>query len=643
MDKNTIIGLLLILAVIFGFNYFNRPSKEEVALMKHRQDSLALVQQQRAADQQAALNLLEQQPQATVAEMIGNDTTKAQLTYGHFAANAMGEKEIVSIENDVFKLRFSTQGGGVESVELKEYSRYDSLPIILFDGKESVLDLTLTTTSNRVINTRNLYFTPIVKTLEDNTQILTMRLAINEDSYLDYVYTIAPDNYMMNFDIVAHQMQNYLDVRNRNVDVSWKAKIRQQEKGRVFEDRYARMYYKFASDGSVESLNNTKDDDEQPVGRIKWVAFKDQFFSSILIADSDMESVNLKSVKEEEESGYLKDYSLRASLPLDATGAEATKLRFYFGPNQFNTLNAYDKGLKKDEELNMSEIIPLGSFFLIRWVNRFMVIPMFNLFGSFIGNYGLIILLMTLVIKLVLLPFTYKSYMSTAKMRVLKPQIDEINAKIPKDKAMERQQATMALYKKVGVSPMGGCLPMMLQMPILFAMFRFFPTAIELRQQGFLWATDLSSYDAILTWSTQIPIISSVFGNHLSLFCLLMTVTNIIYTRINMKNNPSNQQMAGMSMIMYLMPLMFLFMFNNYAAGLSYYYFISLLITIGQTYLFRLFVNDDKLLAQLEAKKGKKKNPKKKSGFMARLEDAQRRQQKMIQEQKKKNNNSKGH
>lgn len=643
MDKNTIIGLLLILAVIFGFNYFNRPSKEEVALMKHRQDSLALVQQQRAAEQQAALNLLKQQPQASVAEIVGNDTTKAQLTYGQFAANAMGEKEIVTIENDVFKLRFSTQGGGVESVELKEYARYDSLPIILFDGKESVLDLTLSTTSNRVINTRNLYFKPLIKTLEDKTQILTMRLAVNEDSYLDYVYTIAPDNYMMNFDIVAHQMQNYLDVRNHSVDVSWKAKIRQQEKGRVFEDRYARMYYKFASDGSVESLNNTKDDEEQPVGRIKWVAFKDQFFSSILIADSNMESVNLKSVKEEEESGYLKDYSLSASLPLDPTGSEATKLRFYFGPNQFNTLNAYDKGLKKDEELNMSEIIPLGSFFLIRWVNRFMVIPMFNLFGSFIGNYGLIILLMTLVIKLVLLPFTYKSYMSTAKMRVLKPQIDEINAKIPKEKAMERQQATMALYKKVGVSPMGGCLPMMLQMPILFAMFRFFPTAIELRQQGFLWATDLSSYDAILTWSTQIPIISSVFGNHLSLFCLLMTVTNIIYTRINMKNNPSNQQMAGMSMIMYLMPLMFLFMFNNYAAGLSYYYFISLLITIGQTYLFRLFVNDDKLLAQLEAKKGKKKGTKKKSGFMARLEDAQRRQQKMIQEQKKKNNNSKGH
>lgn len=643
MDKNTIIGLLLILAVIFGFNYFNRPSKEEVALMKHRQDSLALVQQQRAAEQQAALNLLKQQPQASVAEIVGNDTTKAQLTYGQFAANAMGEKEIVTIENDVFKLRFSTQGGGVESVELKEYARYDSLPIILFDGKESVLDLTLSTTSNRVINTRNLYFKPLIKTLEDKTQILTMRLKVNEDSYLDYVYTIAPDNYMMNFDIVAHQMQNYLDVRNHSVDVSWKAKIRQQEKGRVFEDRYARMYYKFASDGSVESLNNTKDDEEQPVGRIKWVAFKDQFFSSILIADSNMESVNLKSVKEEEESGYLKDYSLSASLPLDPTGSEATKLRFYFGPNQFNTLNAYDKGLKKDEELNMSEIIPLGSFFLIRWVNRFMVIPMFNLFGSFIGNYGLIILLMTLVIKLVLLPFTYKSYMSTAKMRVLKPQIDEINAKIPKEKAMERQQATMALYKKVGVSPMGGCLPMMLQMPILFAMFRFFPTAIELRQQGFLWATDLSSYDAILTWSTQIPIISSVFGNHLSLFCLLMTVTNIIYTRINMKNNPSNQQMAGMSMIMYLMPLMFLFVFNNYAAGLSYYYFISLLITIGQTYLFRLFVNDDKLLAQLEAKKGKKKGTKKKSGFMARLEDAQRRQQKMIQEQKKKNNNSKGH
>ena len=255
---------------------------------------------------------------------------------------------------------------------------------------------------------------------------------------------------------------------------------------------------------------------------------------------------------------------------------------------------------------------------------------MFNFFGRFISNYGIIILLMTIVIKLILLPLTFKSYMSSAKMRVLRPQIEEINARIPAEKAMERNQATMALYQKAGINPMGGCLPLLLQMPILFAMFSFFPTAIELRQQSFLWADDLSSYDAIVSWDTYIPFISSTFGNHISLFCLLMTVTNLIYTKVNMASQPSGGQMAGMNIVMYLMPIMFLFIFNNYASGLSYYYFVSLLITIGQTYLFRLFVDEKKLLKKIEAAKAK---PKKKSGFMARLEAAQKAQQEAIRKQ----------
>jgi YidC/Oxa1 family membrane protein insertase len=294
-------------------------------------------------------------------------------------------------------------------------------------------------------------------------------------------------------------------------------------------------------------------------------------------------------------------------------------------------LSQYDKGVEGDQKLGLQEIIPLG-WSLFRWVSRFLIIPMFNFFGTFIANYGIIILLMTIVIKLILLPFTYKSYMSTAKMRVLKPQIDEINAKIPADKAMERQQATMALYKRVGVSPMSGCLPMLLQMPILFAMFSFFPAAIELRQESFLWAQDLSSYDAIFSWDAYIPLITPYFGNHISLFCLLMTITNVVYTKLNMANQMGGQQMAAMKWMMYLMPFMFMFMFNDYASGLSYYYFISLLITIGQTYLFRLFVDEEKLLKKLEAKKQK---PAKKSGFMARLEEAQRQQQKAMQQKKR--------
>ncbi|MDI9537286.1 MAG: membrane protein insertase YidC, partial [Bacteroidota bacterium] len=263
---------------------------------------------------------------------------------------------------------------------------------------------------------------------------------------------------------------------------------------------------------------------------------------------------------------------------------------------------------------------------------QWLIIPIFNFFGKYISNYGIIILLLTIVIKIILLPFTFKSYMSTAKMRVLKPQIDEINEKIPADKAMERQQATMNLYQRAGVNPMSGCLPMLLQMPILFAMFSFFPASIELRQESFLWAKDLSSYDPIVSWDVYIPFITPYFGNHISLFCLLMTITNIIYTKINMSSQGNSQQMPMMKWMMYLMPVMFLFIFNDYASGLSYYYFISLLITIGQTYLFRLFVDEDKLLKQLEANK---KKPKKKSGFMARLEEAQRIQQQQLKQQKK--------
>lgn len=637
MDKNTIIGLVLIFAVIFGFNYFNRPSEEELAVMQHQRDSIAQVEALHEQDKAERAKL---QPVAspTSAQMTG-DSALTQIQFGEFSSVATGDTTLVELENSLAKYRFSPEGGRIERVILKDYKRYDSTAIVLFDQKDNQFNLQLVTVSNRVINTRALYFTPELKKLEDGTQILTMRLPMAEDSYLDYVYTIYPENYMIDFNIVSHNMQNYIS--NRGViDMEWSTKVRHQEKGRVFESRYARLYYKFTSD-DVERLSDSKDDDESPVGKIKWMAFKDQFFSSILVGDDSFDDVTLKSHPEEQTSNYIKDYNMKAALPFEAVGTQITKMHYYFGPNHYQTLRSYDKGKDKDEKLRMTKIIPLGSFSLIRYVNQIAIIPMFNFFGRFIDNYGIIILLMTIAIKLVLLPFTYKSYMSTAKMRVLRPQIEAINEKIPKEKALERQQATQALYKKVGVSPMGGCLPMVLQMPILFAMFRFFPTAIELRQQGFLWAHDLSSYDAILTWQANIPIISSVFGNHLSLFCLLMTITNLVYTKINMANNPSNSSIKGMNYIMYLMPLMFLFMFNNYASGLSYYYFISLLFTILQTYMFRWFTDDDKLLAQLEVKKGKNKanqgsKPKKKSGFMARLEAAQREQQKRLDEQRKK-------
>ena len=326
------------------------------------------------------------------------------------------------------------------------------------------------------------------------------------------------------------------------------------------------------------------------------------------------------------------------TVPFDLTGKEPTGFRIYMGPNHFKTLSAYDKKVPRDEKLYLRELIPLG-WLIFGWVNQYFVIPMFNILSRFIGSFGIIILIMTIVIKLILFPLSYKSYMSSAKMRVLKPQIDEINAKIPPEKAMERQKATMALYNKVGVSPMSGCLPMLLQMPLLIAMFSFFPSAIELRQQSFLWAPDLSAYDSILSWKGNIPLISNIFGNHISLFALLMTIASIFSTKLSMSTTQPSPDQPGAGMMkwmMYLMPVMFFFMFNSYASGLTYYYFLSSLFTVVQNEIIKLTIDEKKLLAQLHARGNANSNkPKKSGGFMERLEKMQREQQKAMKENAK--------
>ena len=442
---------------------------------------------------------------------------------------------------------------------------------------------------------------------------------------MDFAYTLPAKSYMLSFGIKANSMTTVMPGGVNSLDMHWASKIRQQEKGRKFEDRYSAIEYKYMAD-DVEKLSESKDEVKELQNKVKWIAFKDQFFSSILISNEGLTSAKLKSNLEKEGSGYLKSYNANMAVGFDPTGKNPTTFSLFFGPNQYKTLSSFDKGVEADKELQLNKLIPLG-WGVFGWINRFVIIPLFNFFSQYIGNFGLIILLLTLVIKLVLFPLTYKSYVSSAKMRVLKPEIDEINARIPADKAAERQKATMELYGKVGVSPLSGCVPSLLQMPLLFAMFSFFPAAIELRQQSFLWATDLSTYDSIYTLPFTIPF---GFGDHVSLFCLLMTATNIIYTKLNMANTNTADQPGGamMKWMMYLMPLMFLFMFNNYASGLSYYYFIATLISIGQTYAIRGFVDEKKILAQLHAKRATNaKKPAKKSGFMDRLEKMQRDQQ----------------
>ena len=435
---------------------------------------------------------------------------------------------------------------------------------------------------------------------------------------------------MVKMDIHQKGMDKILPLNTTNLDMYWEQTMRRQEKGRMFEERNSALYYKFVG-SDVDNLSESKDEQENISVGIKWFGYKNQFFSTAIIADSKFNGGLIKSNIEHSDK-YLKQFSTETTFDYNPASEKVSGFRIFMGPNLYPLLHSYDKKVPSNEQLDLDKLVPLGYKFF-RWINTWFIIPMFTFFGKFIDNYGIIILLMTIVIKIFLAPLTFKSYMSTARMRVLRPQIEEINAKYPgQDKAMERQRATMDLYSKAGINPMSGCLPMLLQMPILLAMFAFFPSSIELRQQSFLWADDLSSYDAIFSWDAYIPIITPYFGNHISLFCLLMTITNILYTKINMDSTAGQQQMPGMKMMMYLMPLMFLFIFNNYASGLSYYYFVSLLITIIQTYVFRKCINEEKVLAKL---KENQKKPRKKSGFMARLEEAQRQQEAALRQQRK--------
>ncbi|MFZ4581768.1 MAG: membrane protein insertase YidC [Paludibacter sp.] len=635
MDKNTILGFVLIGLILVGFSVLNKPNEQEIAQQKRYNDSIALVEEAKLA-QQEQLKKQTVQPTDSLVNSQTTDTAQLADAFGAFDVAARGEDKIVEVQNKLIKLQVSSKGGRIVSAQLKNFQTHDTLPLILFNAAESKMGFTIVTNNNRVVNTSDLYFEQFGDILMDikGNQTLTMRLKTSASAYLDFVYVLPANDYMLDFSLKANQMNTVMPSGTNSLEMQWASKIRQQEKGYTFEERYSQIHYKFVAD-DVETLSQSKDDEKKIPNKLKWISYSGQFFSSILIANDAFTSSNLKSVKELEGSGYLKSYSADMVIGFDPTGKTATNFKLFLGPNQYKVLSSYDKELKGDEKLSLRSIIPLG-WGIFGWVNRFAIIPMFNFFSTFISNFGIIILLMTLAIKLLLFPLTYKSYISSAKMKVLKPEIDEINARIPAEKMAERQKATMELYGKVGVSPMSGCIPTLLQMPILFAMFSFFPAAIELRQESFLWATDLSSYDAIWSWSTYIPLITPYFGNHISLFTLLMTVTTIVYTKLNMANTPTTDQMGGamMKWMMYLMPVMFMFMFNSYASGLSYYYFISTLMSIAQTYAIRATVDEKKLLAQLHAKRNAKKTAPKKSSFMERLEKMQNEQQKRLKAKK---------
>ena len=614
MDKNTWIGFLLIAAIIVGFTMLNRPSKEELAERQRVQDSIAFAQ---AAMQEAQ----------RLADSVSFAMSEAEPTAQPVVEETRPEEQFVQLENEHLRLTLSSYGGAIQRAELLEYhASGDSInPLCLFRADESSFGFTLITINNRILQTSKLIFTP-VESDAPNKAIMRWYGA-NEDAWLDFVYELS-DDFMVHLALVPHNMQNELAQNINSLELQWRQLIPQQEQGRKFEERYAQLQYMLVG-GEMEKLSESKDDSEKEAARVKWIGYKDQFFSTVLIADDAFSSSEFHSTLQSKYSGYIKEYNTHTSVPFDLTGKNPTGFRFYCGPNHYHTLKAYDDGVAKEDRLYLNKLVPLG-WKIVSWINTALVIPMFDLFTSWGLHIGIVILLMTIVIKLIILPFVFVSYKSSAKMRVLRPQIDEINARFPADKMQERQQATMQLYQQAGVSPMSGCLPMLVQFPVLMAMFWFLPTAIELRGKSLWWADDLSTYDAVFHWSFNIPLL----GDHLSLFCLLMTICNIGYTYITMQSQATDPNMKFMKYMMYAMPLMFLFIFNDYAAGLSYYYLLSLFITILQTMIFRWSIDDKKLLKEMEENK-KKKAGKPKSGFMERLEKMQREQQRLAREQAK--------
>lgn len=628
MDKKSIIGILLIFAILVVFSIINQPSKEQVEAAKHRRDSIAQVELQNAL-------LQEKQEAEKNSQIVATEIDSAAVTdelqlktdqFGVFGAAAIGEQEFYTLENNLMKITFSNKGGRIYTVELKNYQTHDSLPLKLLDGPETQFGLNFFA-QNRSIQTNELYFEPVSDNRETvvsgpvvkkgsegrfkfnrenpgGTETVKFRLEVGPGKYIEYAYTLQYNSFLLDFDVNMVGMNQYIASNQAYMNLTWSYDVPRQERMSKFgEDRYTNITYKFFEE-DVDNLSQSKDDEENLSTRVKWIGFKQLFFSSTIIADESFPNAQIKQVKTEDNPKYLANFYADIAIPYAGSQNETTGMQFFFGPNHYQTLKQYD--------LDMERQVYLG-YPVVRQINQWVIIPIFNLLRNQIDNFGIIILLLTIFIKTVLFPFTYKSYLSQAKMRALKPEVDELNEKFSKDKALEKQQATMALYKKAGVNPMGGCLPMLLQFPILIAMFFFFPTSIELRQESFLWATDLSTYDSILNLPFEIPF----YGSHVSLFCLLMTVTTIISTSLN-QQAASAQTMPGMKTMMYLMPVMFLFILNSYSSGLSYYYFLANLITIGQTYLIRLFIDEEKIRAQLQMNK---KKPVKKSNFQKRLED----------------------
>ena len=638
--------------VLILFSWYSRPSEEQLKAARER-DSIAALQQLEAEKAQASV------PEASASEQ----TTPIDSTSALFAAS-QGTEQRLTLENDLVRVTINTHGGIIEDVELKNYQDQQKQNIHLINPEDSRMILSLAAKQENIV-TSDLYFQAVapsatasapsattpapsattpapsatVPEASASGQSLTLRLPLASGS-LDIDYTLRPDAYMVDMVIRANGIANLFAPSMRTLDISWTDRARQLEKGFDFENRYACIRY-HRTDGKTKNLSETSDQEKDIEETLDWVAFKNQFFSAVLISQQELTNAHFRSQVFKKGQGYLKNYEATMQTAFDPTGAQPTQLQFYVGPNDFHALKAHNKlSIDTDKDLELEDLVYLG-WPIVRWINRWFIIYLFDWLKNLGLHMGLVLLLLTIIVKALVYPATKKSYLASARMRVLKPKMDALNAKYPKQEdAMKKQQEMMQLYSQYGVSPMGGCLPMLIQMPIWIALFNFVPNAIELRGQSFLWADDLSAYDDVIRWGKDVWLI----GDHLSIFCVLFCVMQIANTWISMKQQQNavmspeqEQSMKMMKWMMYLMPLMFFFMFNTYSSGLNYYYFLSGLTSILIMWFLRRTTDDDKLLAQMEAYKAKNaNNPKKASGMAARLEALQRMAEEQQRLQQKK-------
>ncbi len=651
IDKKTIVGLLLIFGVFGVWMYITQPSEEERAKMRQKQDSIAAAQIRAEKEAEKTAQVVEQDSGIDIEQLVelakGDDSlasvAQKQLfdNFGVFSEASANQERKLTIENELLKADLTTLGANIEQVTLKDYLTYqkDSVKFFTKGGNSYGLNLTL---GSKILQTKDLNFEVFVndkpysedKTLSvkgNDSLVVSMRLYTNADTlnkdrgYLEYRYTLRGNDYRIGFSIVTNNLNKVIADKGM-LEFVWNSKLRMKEKDKSVEVKNSSIYYLLKDEVEYLKENGVDDQKEESGVPIKWISFKQQFFSTALISESGEDFAYAKmqtNTEKFQKDDYLRTMTANINIPFDdEKKTYSYDMSFFFGPNKYSIISDY--------KIDMEQIIPLGwGFFLLHWINRFVILPVFDFLQSFGWSMGLIIFILTILVKIVLFPLAYKQFASTAKMKVIAPEVQKINEKYPKqEQAMQKQQAVMNLYKRAGIKPMAGCLPMLIQFPILIAMFRFFPASIELRQQSFLWADDLSSYDSIINLPFNIPF----YGSHISLFCLLMTVAQLFYTRITMKQQPQNQGMPGMKFMMYFMPVMMMFFFNSQSAALNYYYFVSLCFTFLQMFIIRKTIDDKKVLARLEANS---KKPLKKSKWQQRIEAMEKQNQAILAERQK--------